>query len=462
VKNMRKRLLWILFTIPLILSVITMEANAQESDIAVISVTPSKNQVKVGDFVNITVVVENEGNVAVTFNVTVYYDSSTIRTETNVALSAGANRSLSFSWNTTGVGEEVYAATEKQKLYNLTATASTVPGETDTADNTLVSDSTVMVMSQYVAIVPDTILDPTLTVGKNFTISICTDYNGSDVWGYQFTLIYNPLVLQGVNATNGDLITNDTFAHLPPFMWPARFKSGVVDNTGGPLSLPVAFFYFTPPDDPPTTPGPGTLANVTFTVIGIGDSNITLGKETQLKSPTSNIVDKPTYYPSHLLNCYFRNLEEAPIHDVAVISVTPSPTSAIEGELVNITVVVGNEGNVPETFSVKTEYLRVGAHEETAKLISETNVQNLAANAQRTLTFSWNTKAVLFGNHTIIATAILSSDINTANNRLGSDEAVAVRAYIVPFPIEMMLGVVVVVGGIIAALAIYNARRKKK
>jgi beta-lactamase regulating signal transducer with metallopeptidase domain len=89
-------------------------------------------------------------------------------------------------------------------------------------------------------------------------------------------------------------------------------------------------------------------------------------------------------------------------------------------------------------------------------------VQNLAANAQKTLTLSWNTKAVSFGGYTIVATANLASDMNTANNELASDEVVAVKADIRPFPIEMILGVVVVVGGIIAALAIYNARRKKK
>jgi len=35
---------------------------------------------------------------------------------------------------------------------------------------------------------PPSIIDPTLTPGKNFTVSIKTDYNGSDINAYQFTL----------------------------------------------------------------------------------------------------------------------------------------------------------------------------------------------------------------------------------------------------------------------------------
>jgi len=48
-----------------------------------------------------------------------------------------------------------------------------------------------------IMIVPSTILNETLTPGKNFTISIDTDYTGSDIQSYEVTLSYNPLVLHG-------------------------------------------------------------------------------------------------------------------------------------------------------------------------------------------------------------------------------------------------------------------------
>ena len=532
---MRKRLLWILFIIPLILSIVTMEVNAQEiHDIAIIRVTPSTTRVKLGDFVNITVVIKNEGNFAETFNVTLYYDSSIIGNKTNISLTAGANKSLTFSWNTTDVAEEVYAAPDKHKTYTLNATA-TIALDEDPNDNTLTS--TVMVVSKYIAVVPDTIVDPTLTVGENFTVSIYTDYSGSDVWGWQFAITYNPLIIHGgpYNFTNtwigdgentsfyttktpivpdseevyvdGILMTRDVDYYVVPewaaplhscmisfqtapdsgaeikveYLWMgisqgelihpdkstrARFESGGFDNVEGILSLTAAYFYYSPPDIPPTTTsGPGILANVTFTVVGTGDSNITLGMspllgQTQLKHFDYDIIDA-VMNPNQIGHGYFRNLEETPIHDVAVISVTPSTTRVKLGDFVNITVVVKNEGNVPETFAVEVKYLRVGAEKETAKNINETIVRDLAPKAQETPNFSWEITDLRTGNYTIIAIASSPNDMNTVNNEQESTEVVTVESKITPFPIEVILVVAAILAGI-TILAIYNARRRKK
>ena len=45
------------------------------------------------------------------------------------------------------------------------------------------------------------------------------------------------------------------------------------------------------------------------------------------------------------------------LHDIAVISVTTSDNEAYQGEIVDITVVVRNEGTVNETFDVTAKYL---------------------------------------------------------------------------------------------------------
>ena len=306
--------------------------------------------------------------------------------------------------------------------------------------------------SPYIAVVPPTTTG--LGVGENFTVSIYTDYNGSDVWGWQFTLTYNPLIIQGVNVTNGDLIHPDKSVY-------AMFKAGGFDNEAGKLNLTVAYFYYQPPSIPPTTTsGPGILANVTFTVVGTGDTDITLGPKTQLKHFDYNIIDA-VMNPNQIGHGYFRNLEETPIHDVAVISVTPSTTGVKLGDFVNITVVVKNEGNVPETFAVKVKYLSVGAEKATAKNINETIVRDLAPNAQETLNFSWEITDLRTGNYTIIAIASLPNDMNTVNNEQESTEVVTVESKITPFPIEVILVVVAILAGI-TILAIYNARRRKK
>jgi len=53
--------------------------------------------------ISINVTVRNEGDFTETFNVTVYYDHHTIGTQNVTNLAPGANTTLTFPWNTTGV-----------------------------------------------------------------------------------------------------------------------------------------------------------------------------------------------------------------------------------------------------------------------------------------------------------------------------------------------------------------------
>lgn len=72
-------------------------------DVAVTNVVPSPTSVTVGDSVSIDVAVENQGNFAETFDVTVYYDDTVIDSMTGVSLGSGGSDVLSFTWDTTGV-----------------------------------------------------------------------------------------------------------------------------------------------------------------------------------------------------------------------------------------------------------------------------------------------------------------------------------------------------------------------
>jgi PKD repeat protein len=152
---------------------------------------------------------------------------------------------------------------------------------------------------------PAEIIDPTLVPGTNFTIAIKTDYTGADIAAYQFTLSFNPAVLNGVSVSNGDII--DFGLH-----W-GFFNPGEFNNTAGTLSLTGAFF-FTAGD---VAPGPGTLATVTFTVVGIGCSDIILGPETKLIGWNASAIPPTTYdivnaeiWPDHLGHGYFCNIGE--------------------------------------------------------------------------------------------------------------------------------------------------------
>jgi len=102
-------------------------------DVAIIGVSLFRTVVGEGistAFTEIYVTAENQGNLTETFDVTVYYDSKVIVTQTDVTLDAGCNVTLTFIW---------YTAYVKKGHYTIKAVATVVPGELDTADNTFVN-----------------------------------------------------------------------------------------------------------------------------------------------------------------------------------------------------------------------------------------------------------------------------------------------------------------------------------
>jgi hypothetical protein len=157
---------------------------------------------------------------------------------------------------------------------------------------------TISVDSPCIKIVPESTVDPSLTVGMLYTVSIVTDYTGWNVTSYQFTLDYDPTVLEGVAVVNGDLIVGGS----------AQFKAGTFDNTAGQLSLTVGFYFA----EGEVNAGPGTLAEVTFRVVGVGSSPIMLGPETKLIGWDDwdwveyTIIDAETM-PTQIQDGYFKN-----------------------------------------------------------------------------------------------------------------------------------------------------------
>lgn len=97
-------------------------------DVAIAGVTPSASVVIVGNTIYVNVTAQNKGTVNETFDVSVYYGSNLLGRQTVTNLAPNSTQILQFSWNTTGV---------PFGYYNITATASTVIDETNTADNTL-------------------------------------------------------------------------------------------------------------------------------------------------------------------------------------------------------------------------------------------------------------------------------------------------------------------------------------
>jgi len=74
------------------------------------------------------------------------------------------------------------------------------------------------------------------------------------------------------------------------------------------------------------------------------------------------------------------------VHDVATLSVTPSNDMVFQGQMVNITVVVRNEGTTNETFIVTAKYFN--------RIIKTETVTNLTLCESTTIVFNWNTTGV--------------------------------------------------------------------
>jgi hypothetical protein len=228
----------------------------------------------------------------------------------------------------------------------------------------------------------------------------------------------------------------------------------------------LAFFYFL--EEPaPRTSGPDILANITFTVVGEGDSEITLGDETRLigysESGDGDSYDIVSDYEpnvGHLLHGFFQNTEEV-IHNVAVFSVTPSTTSVVKGELVSITVVVENQGTETETFDVRVDR---SLDRDSWWLINEMKtVQDLGAGANTSLTFTWNTADTSDGTYIIRAMAsTVYGEADTEDNTLESHDIVTVTATEAPpLPIELIIAIVVVIV-VIGAVSAYVVKRRRK
>ena len=102
-------------------------------DIAIINLTTSKTgctpmeTVGKGSTINITIIVENQGNSIETFNVTVKANTTVLAVQ-SVTVNIGKNKTLTFTWNTTNF---------VRGNYTISATADVVSGETDVADNTM-------------------------------------------------------------------------------------------------------------------------------------------------------------------------------------------------------------------------------------------------------------------------------------------------------------------------------------
>jgi hypothetical protein len=149
---------------------------------------------------------------------------------------------------------------------------------------------------------PPVIWDPNMVPCTTFTMEISVDYV-KQLWGYQFTMSFNPDVLHGVSVENGPFLGSEGGSVLVA-------PGEGFDNEAGTLGLFGAALY--PKRFFPT--GGGILAYITFHVVGYGASPIRFDANTGLSNKTGgwDFNGETLRYPPNpdfLQHSYFSNVE---------------------------------------------------------------------------------------------------------------------------------------------------------
>jgi hypothetical protein len=163
-------------------------------DVAVASIVTPAN-IALGTIAPINVTAQNLGGIPETFDVTLYCNDISIETKTVANLPGTESRILNFFWNTTllSMGE-----------YNLTARATTVPGETDFSDNVI--SAIVHVGAVDLAITNVNLLRTIVGQGYSASVNV-TVVNQGYVSGTSNVTVY-------ANSTLIETVLNITLASL--------------------------------------------------------------------------------------------------------------------------------------------------------------------------------------------------------------------------------------------------------
>lgn len=276
--------------------------------------------------------------------------------------------------------------------------------------------------------------------GDSFTVDVAMSgiTTNESLYAWEFDMSFNSTILNVTSVMQGPFLKTlgDTSWDMAP---------PLIDNSEGTVVATESFISFPSKG----AVGSGVLANITFHVLGEGETQLHF-YETGLRTyngsdilPIDHVtVDGFFGYPL--------------VRDIVVSDVAVFPASVKAGELVSINVTAENLGEIEETFNVTVSY-------DSTEIETQT-VTDLASDGSETLEFSWDTKDVAEGNYTITAVASeMSGEADTANN-MYTNVFVVVTAPASAFPIEYIIAIVavVVVVAIIGGVVFLLRRRRSR
>lgn len=320
---------------------------APMTDIAVTQITAAPSTVVQGDKVTVQVTVKNVGNQDVTANIPVsLVDKTDNFTIGNQTVSGlAAGASQTLTFSWT-TSSATTAGTN-----TLTATAN-LTGDQNASNNSKSTTVTVQAPKTDLAVTQFTASPTTVVQGSsvNFSVSV--------------TNVGNQTVSNTVQLT--DTTTNTVIG------------SQDINSLA-----------------------PGNSTTLTFT--WNTSASTTTGSHSFTAALTSNDDDNTNNSKSTSVTV------EAPKIDLAVTQLTATPTTVYQGNSVNFSVSVTNDGNETASNTVKLTDMMTGT------IIGSQNI-SLTAGKSMTVKFSWNTStSTATGSHSFTA-ALTSSDSNNNNN----------------------------------------------
>ena len=156
-------------------------------------------------------------------------------------------------------------------------------------------------------------------IGKQFSINVSI-VGGENVGGYQLTLEFDPTALRYVAAVNGNYLPEGAF-FVPPVISGNKVTLGSTSFSG-------------------VSSGNGTLATVTFEVVGVKEANLVLSDVILTNSDGEHLTN-------YAINGSVVVLAATP--SPTVVSITPSPVrSPIIGEQLTFNVDISGAENIAE------------------------------------------------------------------------------------------------------------------
>jgi uncharacterized protein YbaA (DUF1428 family) len=313
-----------------------IDSTIWEHDVAILSVECSADRVVEGVDVNVTVVVQNQGNNTETFDVSVYGNETQIDTTKNVAgLAKTEEKTLTFTWGTTGVAPG---------NYTIKANCTILSGEVETADNNL-TDGWIFLVSRDVAVLSVEPEKDQVIRGDPLDINVTVGNLGKQAETFDVTVYGN------ASGLVGPIIINET---------------QTVTNLAA-----------------------GDNETLTFT----WDTTTEAFKKYSIMAAASPVPDEsgPILDNNNLTDGYVFVIW----NDVAITSVTCNATRVNRGAIVSINATAKNQGKETINFSVTVlgEYYRdfsTNPVNRTIKIDTRV-VETLPPEANQNFTFYWNT-----------------------------------------------------------------------